>query len=103
MTITELSKRFAEQNKIDLHTWRTIGTDKKVYDHSNPDLTLAQNVLDICVEWPDWEEFSIAHGSFSHWHEIAGNKYVCWLNLDYIQDRTGKLLRLVVEWRDEHK
>jgi hypothetical protein len=111
--ITELSREFCRQNNL---PWDEV-VDSDGYCscgqyHSSPlaylmgakcprtaDFTDARNVLDVCRGWKDYRLFmaTLQYGP------DQGVEAIDWdgsIDVDLITDRTGKLLRMAVEWKD---
>jgi len=114
MTLTDLARRFVEQNGLPWHELTTnpiLSFGHKcscgkplckngiylIEEHLNPDLLDARVVVDICKGWNDWYVFLsslIPPGT----DVIEAVEII----IDLMQDRTGKMLRAAVKWRREH-
>jgi len=116
MTLTDLARKFCEQNGICWHEHRTkrklpywvCSCGKENCGQANPDLLDARNVLDVCKGWEDWIPFcrSIGYVCGVIGPSRTGFRNApqrCLIYLDLITDRTeGRMLRAAVEWRREH-
>jgi len=98
--ITKLSKEFCKQNG-----YCEEHCPGESCDYVNCiDFSDARNVLGVCMKWEDWNQFLTSLGRFSTDGVSYDIQYdISCILRDYITDRTGKLLRLAVEWRRKHK